>query len=65
MVWTSIVVGLLLCAIVTMFMYYQAGMIPIDDWFNFVVEKGDETFHWGNMTFESIVEEVRMKVDDD
>lgn len=46
-------------------MYYQAGMIPIDDWFDFVVQKGDETFHWGNMTFESIVEEVWMNVDND
>lgn len=58
MVWTCIVLGLLLCVIVTIFLYYQADIIPLDDWFNFVVEKGDETFHWGNITFNSFIEEV-------
>ena len=33
-------------------------MIPLDEWFNIVVQKGDETFHWGNITFDSIIEEV-------
>ena len=58
MVWTSIVVGLLLCTVVTIFLYYQADMIPLDEWFNIVVQKGDETFHWGNITFDSIIEEM-------
>ena len=58
MVWTSIVVGIILCVIVTLFLYYEAGLIPLDEWFNFVVEKGDETFNWGNITFDSVIEEV-------
>lgn len=58
MVWTSIVIGILLCTLVTFFFYYQADIIPLDEWFNIVAQKGDETFHWGNITFNSIVEEV-------
>ena len=53
-----IVVGLLLCTLATIVLYYQAGLIPLDDWFNVVAEKGDEVFHWGNITFDSIVEKV-------
>ena len=58
MVWTCIVLGLILCAFVTIVLYYQAGMIPIDEWFNFIAQKGDETFNWGNITFDSVIEEV-------
>ena len=50
--------GLLLCILATMVLYYQAGMVPLDDWFNVVAEKGDEVFHWGNITFDSIIENV-------
>ena len=53
-----IIVGLLLCILATMVLYYQAGMVPLDDWFNVVAEKGDEVFHWGNITFDSIIENV-------
>ena len=54
-----IVLGLLLCTLATIVLYYQAGLIPLDDWFNVVASKGDEVFHWGNITFDSIIENVR------
>lgn len=50
--------GLLICFVTTVILYYQAGMIPLDDWFDTVVSKGDEVFHWGNTTFDSIIEQV-------
>ena len=37
---------------------FSANQYALDEWFNIVAQKGDETFHWGNITFNSIVEEV-------
>lgn len=56
-----IILGLLLCILATIVLYYQAGMVPLDEWFDVVAEKGDEVFHWGNITFDSIIENVLLR----
>lgn len=59
MIWCTIVLGLLLCVLVTLLCFQQAQLLPVNQWFNFLVSTGDEYFHWGNLTFENIVENVR------
>ena len=57
-VWCTIVLGLLLCVLVTLLCFQQAQLLPVSQWFHFLVSTGDEFFHWGNFTFENIVEQV-------
>ena len=60
MIWTVIVCGLLLCILATIYLYYAAGILQLDGIVNTVIQEGDKVFHWGNTTFNSIVEKVEI-----
>lgn len=42
----------------TLLCFQQAAILPVNKWFDTVVSSGDQVFHWGNITFDSIIEQV-------
>ena len=54
--------GLLLCILTTIYLYYAAGILQLDGIVNTVIQEGDKVFHWGNTTFNTIVEKVGMVI---
>ena len=45
MIWCTIVLGLLLCVLVTLLCFQQAQLLPVNQWFNFLVSTGDEYYN--------------------
>ena len=58
--WTTIVIGFLLCTLFTLYLYYAANILHVGPVFDAVVREGDKFFHWGNATFDSVVEKVSL-----
>ena len=58
MIWTVIICGLILCTLATIYLYYAAGILKLEGIVNTVIQEGDKVFHWGNTTFNTIVEKV-------
>ena len=63
--WTIIVIGFLLCILFTLYLYYAANILHVSAAFDAVVREGDKVFHWGNTTFDSVVEKVALFLPND
>ena len=57
--WTVAIVGFILCVFLTLYLYYAADILHIDAVADAIINEGDKVFHWGNVTFDSIVEQVQ------
>ena len=56
--WTVVIAGFVLCVLLTLYLYYAADILHIEAAAEAIINQGDKVFHWGNVTFDSIVEKV-------